>query len=123
MPSRGVPPKCMDRAGIDPAMPPGHRPTVLCIEVVYALAGEQALVSLEVKPGTTVQQAIERSRIAERFPGQDLRHNAVGVWGRCVNGERLVEAGDRIEIYRELVLDPREARRRLADSGKVMGPQ
>lgn len=91
------------------------------IELVYALPDRQALVPLKVEPGTTVQQAIDRSAIAERFPGDDLQRCAVGIWGHLVARGHTVRDGDRIEIYRELAIDPREARRRLARSGKTMG--
>lgn len=93
----------------------------LRVEVAYALPDEQALVSLEVEPGTTVQEAIERSRIADRFPGEDLADRAVGIWGHRVGRQKQVGDGDRVEIYRELAIDPREARRRLACRGKTMG--
>jgi len=78
-------------------------------------------VPLEVEAGTTVQQAIDRSAIAERFPGEDLSGCTAGVWGHPVPRQRVVRDGDRIEIYRELVIDPRGARRRLARAGKTMG--
>lgn len=92
----------------------------LRVEVAYALPGEQALISLEVEPGTTVQDAIERSRIAERFPGESLGDRDVGIWGHPVARQAQVRDGDRIEIYRELGIDPREARRSLATAGRTM---
>jgi len=102
-------------------MPGGGAKATLRVEVVYALPMRQVLVPLEVEAGTTVQQAIERSAIADRFPGEDLAACTVGVWGHPVARQRAVRDGDRIEIYRELVIDPRRARRRLARVGKTMG--
>lgn len=93
----------------------------LRVEVAYALPEEQALVALEVEPGTTVQEAIDRSRIADRFPGENLAARAVGIWGHPVGRQKAVGDGDRIEIYRELAMDPRDARRRLASAGRTMG--
>jgi putative ubiquitin-RnfH superfamily antitoxin RatB of RatAB toxin-antitoxin module len=95
--------------------------TNLRIEVVYALPARQALVALEVEAGATVQHAIDRSGIAERFPGQNMAVRAVGIWGQLVGRQYAVRDGDRIEIYRELLVDPRHARRRLARAGKTMG--
>lgn len=95
--------------------------TPLRVEVAYALPDRQALVALEVADGTTVQQAIEHSGIAEQFPESDLRECAVGVWGHVAQRQQLVRDGDRIEIYRSLAIEPREARRRLALAGKTMG--
>lgn len=94
---------------------------MLEVEVVYALPMRQVLVPLEVEAGTTVQQAIDRSAVAGHFPGEDLAACTVGVWGQPVARQRAVRDGDRIEIYRELVIDPRRARRRLARAGKTMG--
>jgi uncharacterized protein len=94
---------------------------MLRVEVVYAMPMRQLLVPLELEAGTTVQQAIDRSAIADSFPGEDLATCAVGVWGQPVDRARAVRDGDRIEIYRELAIDPRRARRRLARAGKTMG--
>ena len=93
----------------------------LRIEVVLALPSRQALVSLEMGAGATVAQAIEKSGIAEKFPGQDLATCAVGVWGQVVERERRLRDGDRVELYRPLLMDPQEARRELAAKGKSMG--
>ena len=84
----------------------------LRIEVAYALREEQVLVSLEVEEGTTVLQAIERSRILARFPEVELARERVGVFGKVVTLDTSLRDGDRVEIYRSLVADPKEARRR-----------
>ena len=81
------------------------------VEIVFALPGQQELVAIDVQPGTTVQQAIDRSAIKERFDGVDLGELPVGIWGREVGRDHELRAGDRVEIYRTLQMDPREARR------------
>jgi len=84
----------------------------LRIEVAYALREEQVLVSLEVEEGTTVLQAIERSRILARFPDVEIARERVGVFGKVVTLDTPLRDGDRVEIYRHLEADPKEARRR-----------
>jgi putative ubiquitin-RnfH superfamily antitoxin RatB of RatAB toxin-antitoxin module len=91
------------------------------VEVVYALAERQALVAVAIPAGATAADAIEQSGIARRFPEQDLSACKIGIWGRLVDGDQLLENGDRVEIYRPLIIDPREARRKLAAEGKSMG--
>jgi len=86
----------------------------LRIEVACALPEEQVLISLEVGEGTTVLQAIERSGILARFPDVELGHGRVGVFGVIVPLETLLRDGDRVEIYRPLVSDPKDARRKKA---------
>jgi uncharacterized protein len=95
--------------------------SALRIEVVFALPSRQELVSLELAAGATVAQAIERSGIVEKFPGQDLATCAVGVWGQVVERGRRLQDGDRVELYRPLLMDPQEARRELAAKGRSMG--
>ena len=91
------------------------------IEVVYALSDQQELIELSVDAGTSVETAIRLSGITERFAGLDVSACTVGVWGRVVAPATILKDGDRVEIYRPLELDPREARRRLARQGKTMG--
>lgn len=86
----------------------------LTIEVCYALPGEQALVKLRVAEGATLRAAIERSGLLRRFPQIDLAVARVGVFGKLRDLDARVEDGDRVEIYRPLHADPKEARRRRA---------
>lgn len=86
----------------------------VAIEVAYALPEEQVMLTLDVEPGTTLQQAIEYSGLLKRFPEIDLRTHCVGVFGCWRNPGGPVSAGDRIEIYRPLLTDPKDARRRRA---------
>jgi len=81
------------------------------VEVVYALREEQVLVPLEVEPGASVRDAIVRSGLLDRFPGIDLERTPVGVFGKAVALDGVLREGDRVEIYRPLSADPKEARR------------
>ena len=82
------------------------------IEIAYAnLANQQFVERFEVRPGVTLRGAIERSRILDKFPEIDLAINRVGVFGRLKSLEDPVMAGDRIEIYQPLQIDPKQARR------------
>jgi len=89
-------------------------PAALRIEVTYALPGEQVLIGLDVEEGTTVREAIERSGIPSRFPGARIVAGNVGIFGRPVGLDVLVRSGDRVEIYRALIADPKQARRERA---------
>jgi len=90
------------------------------VEVVFALPEKQSLVSLRVADGTSVAEVVAKSGLLEALSEHSLAEITLGVWGREVEKNRLVKAGDRIEIYRPLQLDPREARRQLALSGRTM---
>ncbi|HEC17312.1 MAG TPA: RnfH family protein [Sedimenticola sp.] len=84
------------------------------VEVAYARPDEQAVLSVPFRPGMRVRDAIEASKIRERFPEIDLDVNKVGVFGKVVKPDARVSAGDRVEIYRPLIADPKEARRKRA---------
>jgi len=83
------------------------------VEVVYAAEDRQVLLTVTVPVGTTVRVALLRSAVAEEFPELDLAHCPVGIFGKVVADpeSRAVQAGDRIEIYRPLLADPKEVRR------------
>ncbi|MCH8071270.1 MAG: RnfH family protein [Proteobacteria bacterium] len=91
------------------------------VEVVCALAERQELLAITMRAGATVAEAIEQSGIVGKFPEQDLSACTLGIWGRLADSDHLLQDGDRIEIYRPLLIDPREARRQLALEGKSMG--
>jgi hypothetical protein len=93
----------------------------IAVEVAYALPKLQKIISLLVTPGTTALQAAEQSGIQQFFPGLELRHASMGIFGRTLGVKDLepptsyiLQAGDRVEIYRELTSDPKEVRKRLA---------
>lgn len=83
------------------------------IEVVYAAVDRQLLLAVAVPAGTSLRAAVQSSGIAAQFPELDLAGCALGIFGKAVADAdvRLVQAGDRIEIYRPLLADPKEVRR------------
>lgn len=91
------------------------------IEVVYGLAHKQKLLSLPVISGTTVEQAIIESGIMTLFPEINLGENKVGIWNKAVKLSTVLESFDRIEIYRPLIADPKEVRKRRAEKAKLEG--
>ncbi len=84
------------------------------VEVAYAEPGQQALIAIQVPPGTTVAEAIERSGIREQFPALEIDPQGVGIFSRKVSLDQVLHTGDRVEIYRPLLIDPKEARRKRA---------
>ena len=86
----------------------------MLIEIAYAKPQQQCLLSLEVPAKATAQQAIEQSGILEQFPEIDLNINRVGIFSKPCKLDQLLQAGDRIEIYRPLIADPKEARKNRA---------
>ncbi len=91
------------------------------IEIVLALPGRQELISLAVDADTTVETAISLSAIGDKFPEEDLSSYQTGVWGKLVDRNHPLQDGDRLELYRPLLMNPRDARRQLALSGGSMG--
>ncbi len=81
------------------------------VEVVFALPTTQTVVRLELEAGVTVREAIERSGLLDRYPGIDIDRHDVGIWGRKVKLDTPLASGDRVELYRPLEVDPKEARR------------
>ncbi len=96
-------------------------PLTIAVEVVFGLADRQELVAFRIPAGSTAGEAVNQSGVAKKFPEQDLFECQLGIWGRPVDHDRQLQDGDRIEIYRSLLIDPREARRQLAADGKFMG--
>lgn len=88
--------------------------TMIRVEVVYAMPERQELVPLELEAGATVADAIERSGLAGCFDGFEVAPSAVGIFSRKVALDRVLCDGDRVEIYRPLLADPKEARRQRA---------
>lgn len=86
----------------------------LHVEVVYALPARQTVIALTLDAPCTVEEAIRASGILEQFPEIDLARQPVGVFGQRVTLSDRVHDGDRVEIYRALIADPKEARRRRA---------
>jgi putative ubiquitin-RnfH superfamily antitoxin RatB of RatAB toxin-antitoxin module len=91
------------------------------IEVVYGLAHKQKLLSLPITHGMTVEEAIVESGIIKLFPEIDLAQYKVGRWKKAVKLSTVLEDLDRIEIYRPLIADPKEVRKRRAEKAKLEG--
>lgn len=88
---------------------------VLAIEVVYARAEAQEVVALKVPAGTSAAEALRRSGLPSRYPELQLETPRLGIYGRVVSPDTALADGDRVEIYRPLVADAKQARRRRAD--------
>lgn len=85
------------------------------IEITYAFPDHYYLKSFEVEEGTTVQTAILQSGILQQFTDIDLRENKVGIFSRSVKLTDVLNDGERVEIYRPLLADPKEIRRKRAE--------
>ena len=92
-------------------------PVNCCVEVVYASSGTQKLIRMKYQD-MTAEQAIERSGIMDVYPEIDLAVNKIGIFGRHVRLSQRLKPGDRVEIYRALLVDPKQARRLRAESAK-----
>lgn len=93
----------------------------LAIEVVYGTPIRQEIISCTVEPNTTIEQAILASGIVAEFPEIDLTINNVGIWNRVAKLTDIVKDLDRIEVYRPLLADPKEVRKRRAEKAKEEG--
>ena len=91
------------------------------IEVAYALPTKQAIVEVAIHENATVEEGIAASNITEQFPEIDLKAAKVGIWSRVVKLRDTLSDGDRIEIYRPLIADPKEIRKRRAEKAKGEG--
>lgn len=94
--------------------------TLINIEVSYALPDEQIIIPLQVNSTTTIQQAIEQSGILTSNPEIDLSKNKTGIFSKIAPLDKILNADDRVEIYRPLIADPKEVRKQRAMAGKVM---
>ena len=89
------------------------------IEVAYGTSHETVLLTVTVPGDSTIRQGIEISGILEKFPEIDLDQNKVGIFSKLKSLDETLKEGDRIEIYRPLIADPREARRNRAERQKT----
>lgn len=101
---------------------------LIAVEVAYALPHKQKIIALLVAPGTTALQAAEQSGITQHFPDIDLARANMGIFGQSLGTKGLdaaanyiMRAGDRVEIYRPLTSDPKEARRKRAEKNAAVG--
>ena len=94
-------------------------PESAAVEVVYALRDRQRVIQVRFTEGMTASQAVEASGLLDVFPELAGSRIDFGVYGRVVQQTHVLRPADRVEIYRRLTVDPREARRRLAAAGKT----
>jgi hypothetical protein len=94
----------------------------IMVEVAYALPQKQEVLPLKIRSGALVSEAIVRSGILRDFPEIDLASAKVGIYGKQVKLDAVLRDKDRIEIYRPLIADPKEIRRKRAAEGKEQKP-
>lgn len=87
------------------------------VEVIYAEPRRYELVQIELATGSTLQHALEASGLLQKFPEIDLATVGLGIYGKITKANTLLRANDRIEIYRSLIADPKEIRKRRARTG------
>ena len=95
-------------------------PELITVEVAYAKPDEQQILPLQVPKGTTALQAIEQSGILDLHPEIDMNTNKFGIFGKLTTAKTELRPGDRVEIYRKLIADPKAARKKRAAEGKVL---
>jgi putative ubiquitin-RnfH superfamily antitoxin RatB of RatAB toxin-antitoxin module len=95
----------------------------ITIEVVYGLAHKQKIMSLTVASGCSIREAAVLSRMDDHFDNINLNEDKLGIFGKTVRSPEteLVKEGDRIEIYRPLLIDPKAARVNRAEKAKKNG--
>ena len=87
----------------------------ILVEVAYAKEEEQIIIPLNVDAGTTLEQAIQLSGILEQFPEINLAQHKTGIFGKIAKADTELREMDRVEIYRPLIADPKESRRKRAE--------
>ena len=90
------------------------------VEVAYALPEKQVIRAVNVDAGTTIGAAIVQSGIMMDYPDLELEEAKVGIFGKIAAMTTVLSDGDRVEIYRPLIADPKEVRRKRAAEGKKM---
>ncbi len=88
------------------------------VEVAFARPDKQLIVPVDVEEGATALIAVEKSGIVEHFPEIDPASAKLGIFGKAQKPDTVLRAGDRVEIYRPLIADPKESRRRRAKDQK-----
>ncbi len=90
----------------------------ITVEVAYALPHKQKIVAVKVAPGTAARDVVRQSGIVRDFPELDVESVNLGLFGKAVKDNYIPEPGDRIELYRPLKADPKEARKARAAKAK-----
>lgn len=84
------------------------------VEVVYALAEKQSLLAVNVALGCTAIEAVRLSKIGDIYPDIDMENLSLGIFSNACTTDKILTAGDRVEIYRPLIADPKEIRKKRA---------
>jgi putative ubiquitin-RnfH superfamily antitoxin RatB of RatAB toxin-antitoxin module len=95
-----------------------HDDAGITVEVAYARPDQQQIIRLQVAPGCTIQDAIEQSGMLDQYPEIQLANNKVGIFGKLNSLQTALREGDRVEIYRPLLADPKAARKKRAAKNK-----
>ncbi|WP_029148735.1 RnfH family protein [Methylophilus sp. 5] len=93
---------------------PTTQAEMMPIEIAYATPQAQSIIAMHVSAGTTAQQAVMQSGIALQYPEISLDQLVLGIFGKRIAAETILKAMDRVEIYRPLLANPKEARRQRA---------
>lgn len=91
------------------------------VDVIYALPHQQKVIPVSVLPGTTFIEAVRKSRIGDFFPELDLEHIKLGCFSHVMKPDDVLLPGQRVEIYRPLIADPKDVRRKRAEKSKEEG--
>lgn len=89
------------------------------VEVVYPLPDEQKVLQVKVEKGTFAKDAVRQSGLLKLYPEINLDEASIGIYSRLLKSDEIVCDGDRIEIYRPLLADPKEVRKRRAEEAKA----
>ena len=92
----------------------------MIVEVAYAIANKQSLISIEVENGTTLKEAVLASGILDTYKEIDLYKDRVGIFSKFATLETILREKDRVEIYRPLIADPKKVRKERAAEGMAM---
>jgi putative ubiquitin-RnfH superfamily antitoxin RatB of RatAB toxin-antitoxin module len=90
----------------------------ITVEVAYAMPHKQALLELKVAVGVTALEAARQSGVSKQFEGVDLDNAKFGIFGKVVSPQQVLCEGDRVEVYRPLIADPKEVRKARAARAK-----
>lgn len=93
---------------------------VMTVEVAYARPDQQVILEVTLPVGATLEQAIEQSGLLQGFPEIDIATSKVGIFGKLSKKTEVLKQGDRVEVYRPLIADPKEVRRKREAEGKRM---
>ncbi|RLA18407.1 MAG: RnfH family protein [Gammaproteobacteria bacterium] len=90
----------------------------IAVEVAYATPEEQVIIPVQIAEAADVESAIVASGVLEQFSDIDLSRNKVGIFGKACKLDRVLQSGERVEIYRALIADPKAIRKERASKAK-----